>query len=132
MSEFSHAGALVEKGTLGGALVSQAVLDDGISEEFIPGGRDDMTYGDIPLAPLIFQNDVIYSVKGLKEARLANENMDRVVNKLKLNQDKSVRLVMGSKKQIQDGWAEIETKPLMCGSFETKIKHSFKWLGQIL
>ena len=59
MSEFSHAGALVGQGTLGGALVSQAVLDEGISEEFIPGGRDEMTYGDIPLAPLIIQDDVM-------------------------------------------------------------------------
>ena len=32
MSEFTDVGAVVGQGTLGGALVSQAVLDDGISE----------------------------------------------------------------------------------------------------
>jgi hypothetical protein len=134
MSEFSDAGAFVGQGTLGGALVSQAVLDKGISEEFIPGGRDEMTYGDVPLAPLIFQDDVIHTAEGLKEARVANEKMDRVISKLNLclNQDKTVCLVMGSRKQKQDVWSEIESQPLMCGNFETKMKNSFKWLGQIL
>ena len=54
------------QGTLGRALVSQAVLDEGISEELIPGGRDGMTYGDIPVAPLIFQDDLIHTAEGLK------------------------------------------------------------------
>ena len=93
-----------------------------------------MNYGDIPLAPLIFQDDVIHTVQGIKEARLANCKMDKVVSKLNLclNQDKTVCLVMGSKKQVREVWSELESNPLMCGSFETKIKHSFKWLGQIL
>ena len=39
---------------------------------------------------------------------------------------------MGSRKQIQHVWSEIESQPLMCGNVETKIKSSFKWLGQIL
>jgi hypothetical protein len=46
---------------IGGALVSQAVLDDGVSEEFPPGGQLQMEYGDIPLAPLIWMDDLLNS-----------------------------------------------------------------------
>ena len=134
LSEFSHVGALVGQETLGGALVSQAVLDEGISQEFAPGGSDEMNYGDILLAPFIFQDDVIHTAEGLNEARLANDKINRVVNRLnlRLNKDKTVCLVMGSKKQVQKVWSELESEPLMCGYFETKMKPSFKWLGQIL
>ena len=44
MSQFWEVGATVGQGTLGGALVSQGVLDEGISEQFSPGGEDEMRY----------------------------------------------------------------------------------------
>ena len=64
MSDFTNAGAVVGQGTLGGALVSQAVLDQGISEQFAPGGGDELTYGSVPIAPFIFQDDVIHGAEG--------------------------------------------------------------------
>ena len=39
MSPFCDVGAIVGQGTMGGALVSQGVLDEGISEQFSAGGR---------------------------------------------------------------------------------------------
>ena len=41
-------------------------------------------------------------------------------------------LAMGSRKQLNDIREELEIQPLMCGNFETKLKDSFKWLGQTL
>ena len=84
--------------------MSQAVLDQGISEQFAPGGGDELTYGSVPLAPLIFQDDVIYGAEGIKEARIANIKMDRVAKRLNLqyNEDKTFCLAMGSKKQIKN------------------------------
>ena len=110
------------------------MLDEGIIEEFAPGGRDEMNYGDVPLALFIFQDDVIHTAEGLNEASLANKKMETVVNRLnlRLNKEKSVCLMMGSKKQVQKVLSELESEPLMCGDFETKMKPSFKWLGQIL
>ena len=64
--------------------MSQAVLDQGISEQFAPGGEDKVTYGSVPLAPLIFQDDVLHAAYGIKEARIANEKMSRVVKRLNL------------------------------------------------
>ena len=70
MSLFCDVGAVVRQGTLGGALLSQGVLDEGISGEFTPGGEDEMNDGDVPMAPLIFQDNVLRAVQGIKEARL--------------------------------------------------------------
>ena len=42
LSEYSEVGAVVGQGTMGGALISQGVLDEGISKEFAPGGEDEL------------------------------------------------------------------------------------------
>ena len=85
MSDYTTVGAVVGQGTLGGALLSQGVLDEGISGEFAPGGEDEINYGEILLAPFIFQDDVIHAVGGLDKARRANEKTDRAVKKLNLS-----------------------------------------------
>ena len=86
------------------------------------------------MAPLIFQDDVLHAAQGIKEARSANQKMDRVVKQLNLalNEDKTFCIAIGSKKQITQVRAELQKEPLMCGQFETKLKQQFKWLGQIL
>ena len=134
MSKFTDAGAVVGQGTLGGALVSQAVLDQGISEQFAPGGGDEMTFGSVPLGPIIFQDDVLHGAEGIKEARIANLKMDRVVKclNLTLNKEKTFCISMGSKIQRKKIREELEKNPLMCGDIETELKESFKWLGQVL
>ena len=134
MTDYIEAGALVGQGTIGGALVSQAVLDEGISGGFVPGGQDEMNYGSVPMSPLIFQDDVIHSAGRTKEARIANNKIDRIVKSLNLslNQDKTVCLVMGTHKLKVKVKPELEVQPLMCGEFETELKNQFKWLGQIL
>ena len=85
MSSFCDVGAVVGQGTLAGALVSQGVLDEGISGEFPPGGEDEMNYGDVPMATLIFQDYVLHAVQGIKEARSSNQKIDRVVKNTKFD-----------------------------------------------
>ena len=134
LTEYSEAGSLVGQGTIGGALVSQGVLDQGISEHFPPGGGDEMIYGKVTLAPLIFMDDLIHGAGSIEDARIANERVDKVVKSLNLslNQDKTSCIIMGSNKQKDNIRRELEVNPLMCGGFETKLKEQFKWLGQIL
>ena len=119
---------------MGGALISQGVLDEGISQEFTPRGEDELKYGDVPLAPLIFQDDVLHGVCGVEEARNANLKMDRVINQLnlRLNEDKTFCIVIGSQRQRQEVKLELEISPLLCGGFETQLKDKFKWLGQVM
>ena len=134
VSEAGEVGAVVGQGTIGGALVSQAVLDDGVMEHFEPGGVIQAEYGSVPLAPFMFQDDLINLAEGLPEARLANSKVDAVMKQrgLSLNNDKSVCVVIGSKKQKAEVTEEIVKNPLLCGSFETKEKEEEKWLGQII
>ena len=134
MSKYWEVVAVVGQTTLGGALISQGVLDRGISEQFGSGGGDELTYGDVPLAPMIFQDDGLHCAGGIKEARTANGKMDIVVKRVnvKFNEDKSFCICIGYKKTERRIRLQLEAQPLMGGSFETALKDKFKWLGQIL
>ena len=93
-----------------------------------------MTYGKVPLAPLIFMDDIIHGAGEIEAARLANVKVDSLVKtlKLSLNKDKTSCILMGSSKQKQDTKKQLKINLLVCGDFETKVKEKFKWLGQIL
>jgi hypothetical protein len=134
MTEYTEAGAIVGQGTIGGGLVSQGVIDEGIKDNFAPVGGDELIYGLVPMAPLIFMDDVIHGAETVKDARIANLRMDRTVKQLnlRLNKDKTVCCVMGSYRQRENVRKELTVNPLMCGDFETVLKDKFKWLGQIL
>ena len=116
LTDYSEAGSLVGQGTLGGALVSQGVLDQGISEHFPPGGGDEMIYGKVSLASLIFMDDLIHGAGSIEDARIANERVDKVVKSLNLslNQDKTSCIFMGLNKQKDIVRRELEVNPLMC------------------
>ena len=51
---------------------------------------------------------------------------------LKLNEQKSIAIIMGSKKQTKDLIDAIKEAPIMCGEVEVKVKDADKWLGQQL
>jgi hypothetical protein len=104
---------VVGQGTIGGALVSQAVLDEGVSEEFTPGGEDELSFGQVPLQPCMFQDDLIHGSSELSKARVASSKIDTVMKRkcLKLNQDKSVFIVMGTKKQKETIQTELKNEP---------------------
>ena len=134
MSQFGNVGAVVGQGMLGGALVSQAVLDDAVTENFPPWGELQMEYGVVPLAPLIWMDDILNGTEGLDQARKSNKKIDFLLKQrgLSLNKDKSVCIVIGSKTQKKSSSEELRKKPLMCGSIETKEKQEDIWLGQTI
>ena len=100
-SDSADVGAVVGQGTIGGALISQAVLDDGVMEHFTPGGELQLQYGSVPLAPFMFQDDLQNCVNSVSNAREANKKVDIIMKErgLALNKDKSVFMVIGKKKQ---------------------------------
>jgi hypothetical protein len=134
MSRFENVGAVVGQGMLGGALVSQAVLDDGVTEHVTPGDSLQMGYGEVPMVPLLWLDDIINTAGGLDEARQINVLINKVMKQrgLSLNEDKSAIIIIGSKKQKLQASTELEKDPLLCGHFVTKEKQNDKWLGQIL
>ena len=72
------------QGTIGGALVSQAVLDDGVSEHFKPGGPQQVTYGSVPLAPFMFQDDLLNLTEDIPQARIVNRKVDVIMKQRSL------------------------------------------------
>ena len=134
VTEKANVGTVVGQGTIGGALVSQAMLDDAVMQAFPPAGRLQLTYGDVPLAPFMRMDDVLNLTAGLDEAREANERINSLMKKraLSLNEEKSVCIIMGTKQQKKDATEKLNKEPLMCGSFETKEKKVDKWLGQLI
>ena len=132
MTEYTNVGAVVGQGTMGGALVSQAVLDEGAKEHFEPGNEDELMYGNVPMAPCLFQDDIIHGAKDLAKARVASNKVATMMaeKNLKLNQDKCIIIAMGTKKQREKVKVELETNPIMCGDFEMKTADQEKWLGQ--
>ena len=118
---------------LGGALVSQAVLDDGVMEHLAPGVELQMEYGDVPLAPLMWTDDIMNPAVCLEKARKVNLKVNFLLKQrgLSLNKKKSACIIVGSKKQKENGTKILTSNPLLCGGFETKEKIEDKWLGQI-
>ena len=131
-SESVNVGAVVGQGTIGGALVSQAVLDEGVKEHFTPGSEDEVNYGEVAGGPCMFQDDLIHASTSIQKAREASRKINLVMKKhaLKLNKDKSVMIIMGTKSQKKAISDEIETNPIMCGEVKMKMKEADKWLGQ--
>ena len=82
----------------------------------------------------LHQDDVLHISDGVNQARKANIKMDNVVKKLnlKFNEDKTFCIAIGSVKQRRAIEEELGKEPLMCSNFETKLKDTFKWLGQTL
>ena len=131
-TETEDVGAVIGQGTIGGALISQAVLDEGVTNHFPPAGRLQLEYGAVPQAPLLWMDDVLNPARGLEEARESCKRMNTVMKErgLNLNQGKTVCIVIGSKKQKEDTTKDLKEKPMMCGDFEMKEKQVEKWLGQ--
>ena len=97
MTRFGDVGAVVGQGMLGGALVSQAVLDDGVMEHIPPGGELQMEYGDVPLAPLMWMDDVMKTTDSLEKANEVNKKVNMLLKQrgLSLNEKKSVCIILG-------------------------------------
>ena len=76
MSESQVIGAVVGQVTLGGALVSQAVLDCGVYDKFKPCDCGELNYGSIPMAPLMFHDDLLHRVESVDKTREGNRKVD--------------------------------------------------------
>ena len=101
MTKKANVGAVVGQGTMGGALVSQAVLDEAVMETFPLAGGANLNYGSVPMAPVMWVDDMLHAARGLDEARIAAEKVNKLMKQrnLLLNKEKSVCLIIGTPKQ---------------------------------
>ena len=84
MTDKADIGVVIGQGTIGGALASQASLDDGIHGQF-KGTQEEVRYGSVEMGPLIFQDDLLENSPGVKEARAANVKVAAVMKEKRLH-----------------------------------------------
>ena len=128
-SEWANAGELIGQGTGGGALVSSVNLDNDM-EEFFAGSSSEVTYGEVRLQPLMFQDDVVRLAGDIASARAGNQRLEKLVKlkQLEMHPDKTGMIIFGNQKNLVK---EITERPVMFNDFETKSKVMDKWLGEL-
>ena len=128
-SEWTNAGELIGQGTGGGALVSSVNLDNDM-EEFFAGSSSEVTYGEVRLQPLMFQDYVVRLAGDMASARAGNKRLEGVVKlkQLEMHPDKTGLILFGNREDMKK---EIEKNPVMFNNFETKPKVMDKWLGEV-
>ena len=92
----------VGQGTLEGALVSAVSLDNGVND-FFKESEYEVSYGDIELQPLLYQDDVARMALDIESAQIGNDKMEALAETklLDYNLEKSCFIVIGSKKTRQ-------------------------------
>ena len=132
-SEWADAGEIIGQGTCGGAVISGANLDGGVSQYF-DGSDEEVYYGNIRIQPLLYQDDVLRMATSVSSARTGNTKLDVMAKskQLEMHPDKTCFIVIGKREQILKIEKEIEQSPILFGNFETKKKMNEKWLGDKL
>ena len=83
-TQSAEIGFMIGQGTMGGALASQASLDDGIDGRF-HGSQEELSYDLCPMSPLLFQDDILESSRGITEASATNICVERVLIEKRLS-----------------------------------------------
>ena len=130
LTEYAEVGEIIGQGTGGGALVSAANLDGGVSEYFNESG-DEIYYGNIRLQCILFQDDIIRLSSSVSNAKAGNAKLQVMANSkcLEMHPDKTVFVSLGIKKQIKAIEEEVNRSPIYSNNFVTKKKVEEKWLG---
>ena len=98
-TEECDSGEGVGQGTLEGALVSAVSLDTGVND-FFSGSEYEVSYAELVIQPLLYQNDVARLSTDLGSVQMGNTKMEAVAETqlLDYNLDKSCNVVIGINK----------------------------------
>ena len=130
MTDYEEVGEIIGQGSSGGAIVSAANLDNGVNK-FFEGSSYEVSYGNIPLKPLMFQDDIARVCCSAKSAQAGNIKLCQMTNikQLNMHPDKTIHMIMGQKNNVIKVRNEIKENPLIFDNFEMKEKDKEKWLG---
>ena len=133
LSESVNLGENITQGSIGGALISTVNLDYTVNN-FFKDSQYEISYCDIRLQPLIFQDDLSRLSSSPKDAQAGNIFIEACMESklLDLNVDKSCFIILGDKKMVQNTRKELSNCPLsLCGN-PMKEKVSDKYLGDFI
>ena len=133
LTDSEDTGESIGQGTVEGALISAVNLDNGV-KDFFAESDEEVTYGEVILRPIIFQDDVAKLSVDRQAAQAANDKMETMIETklLDFNLDKSCFIVCGNKKARARLQSELDNNPLtLCGR---RMKQVFvdKYLGDQL
>ena len=133
MTAVRGTGENVTKASVGGAILSSANLDNTLRVYF--GGSDcEVSYGEVQLGPITFQDDTSRLVGTLQDAKKGNLFMEAAMKRkqLKLNISKCSLIVFDKKKKIEAIRKSInESKSMKIGQDIIKVKVKDDYLGEV-
>ena len=133
VSDTAVVGDCIGQGTAGGALVSQANLDQGLMQCF-KDSKDEIQYGSVRIQPLAYQEDVLKRSKNILDAQVENMRLAEMLKETGFegHPAKTSYIICGSQEFKRKAKENLKESPLMFGQFKVKEKESDKYLGQIL
>ena len=133
LSESVELGENITQGSIGGALFSTVNLDYTLDLHF-KKSQYEISYSQVRLQPLIFQDDISRVTSSLEDAQAGNILVEACMESklLDLNTDKSCFVVLGSKEMVKHMDNDLINSPLtLCGN-TMKRKVSEKYLGDYI
>ena len=114
VSEEKDTGEGLGQGTNEGALISASSIDFTVDEHFQDSPYE-ISYNELPLQPLLFQDDVARMSLDPEAAQMGNYKMETVMESklLDFNQDKCCYIVVGGKKAQITMKESLKSCPLM-------------------
>ena len=133
MTDTALVGDCIGQGTAGGALVSQANLDQGLMEHF-ENSSEEIDYGNVKLQPLAYQDDILKGSKDVLDAKVGNIRLAAMLDSkgLEAHPDKTCFIVCGSKSYKDQVTHDLHQNSMMFGKFAVKQREYDRYLGQVL
>ena len=134
MSGIKPTGENVAQGSIGGALASSANLDKTLRMYF-EGSDCEVSYDDIRLEPITFQDDAARFVTDIVSAQKGNDFVSSAMNlkQLTINVDKCATILFGKKKVVKKTLDEIDNMGgLKINNIKVLVKENEKYLGDYI
>ena len=123
----------VGQGTLDGAILSAGSIDYTVNK-FFSNSMYEISYGDIFMQPLLYQDDIFRLCVDPFSAQIGNEFMDNVMETklLDFNLDKSCYIVIGSEEAKAEMKEKFKEAPLTLSGKPMKEVSNEKYLGDYI
>ena len=133
LTDTAIVGDVIGQGTAGAALVSQANLDLGLMEYFA-NSEDEISYGEVRLQPMAYQDDIMRSSQDVLTTQAGNIKLATMFDEkgLEAHPDKTCFIICGNQKYKDKMESALQRDPIMFGGFAVKQKECDRYLGQML
>ena len=118
------------QGTIEGAICSAVNLDNGV-KDFFSTSEYEISYGDLALSPLLFQDDISRIAVSPFTAQMGNDKLEALAETklLDFNMDKSCIIVIGNSKLRKKLEDDFESNPPLLYGQKMKQVAQEKYLG---